>query len=237
MPNKLTTQALNEYGAKLSTFCKVALVALLLVVVPAAFAQTTPTVTFGTSVTNANGSLTTVNTWSTAPLATNCTASGHPSWTGTKAGSGTQSLPAITLSGTYSLTLACTWASDSGAVLDWIAPTVNTDGSALVKCASASSSGPCLAYFRIYRRNGSADLTTGAEVTPVNDPNATRYTFGGLAVGTHYFGIEVVNGNGVPSKITAADLPKTVAAATTRTASVTLTVNPVPGEASGIVVR
>lgn len=233
MKNDMTPQALAEYGAKLKTFCCVAAVALLAVLTgSAAFGQATPTVTFGSSVTNANGSLTTVNTWSTTPAAASCTASGHPSWTGTKAASGTQTLPAITLSGSYTLTLACTWPGDSQAIVSWTAPTTNTDGSALAKCPTQTTAGPCLQYFRVYRATNST--LTNPEVTPVDNANATSYTFQNLSANTHYFSVEVVNGDGIPSKLATPFVSKTITSGTSRTASVTLTVNPVPSPAGNL---
>jgi hypothetical protein len=191
-----------------------------------ATAQTPPTVTFGASVTNAAGSLTTTLTWSTTPAATSCTASGHTSWTGTKAASGTQTLPAITLSGTYSLTLNCTWPGDNTTTITWIAPTQNTDGSALSKCPTGTTSGTCLAGFRLYRRVNSTDFT-GAEMTQVDDPNATSKLFTGLVVGTHNFVAEAFNANGTASDLSAVT-SRVIAASVTRSAGVTLTVNPKP---------
>lgn len=200
------------------------LTTLVLLLAGNAYAQT---VTLTPSVTSGNGSLTTTLTWSTTPAAQSCTASGHASWTGTKAASGTQALPPITLSGTYNLTLACTWPGVSTATVSWTAPTTNTDGTALAKCASATSTGPCLASFQVYRRVGNADLSTGAEVTPVNDPNATSRAYTGLGAGTHYFGVEAVNGNGIPSAMSNV-ASKVITASVSRTESVTVTVNPKP---------
>lgn len=204
---------------------KLLLACLLLASVPA-FAQVDPAITFGASVTNANGSLSTTLNWSTTPAATSCTASGHTSWTGTKAASGSLALPAITLSGTYSLTLSCTWPGDTTATLRWTAPTTNTDGSALAKCATSDAGGSCLAYYNVYRRVGSADMN-GAEVTPVRDPNAVTFVKTGLGAGVHYFAVEAVSGNGVPSGLSNI-ASKTITAAVAKSAAVTLVVNPKP---------
>lgn len=74
---------------------------------------TMPTVTLTSSATTIayNGSATL--TWSTAN-ATSCTASG--AWSGTKATSGTQTLAALTASGTYKLTCSGTGGSNSQSV-------------------------------------------------------------------------------------------------------------------------
>lgn len=229
----LNATQLVHYGKNLCSALRVAglvlLAILLLGIFTPAFAQTEPSVTFGASVTNAAGSLSTRLTWSTTPAANSCTASGHPSWTGTKAASGAVDLPPITLSGTYSLTLNCTFAGDSTATLTWVAPTQNTDGSALAKCAvPVPSSGSCLAGYRFYRRLNNPDLSTNAEVTPALDnPNATTRAFTGLVAGTHYFAMEAVNADGVPS-VLSNTASKVITGSSTKSAGVTLTVNPKP---------
>lgn len=233
MHRRLDDATLEDYGAKLKTFGKVAGLVLLLI---GALAFAAPahaqTVTLTPSVTSGNGSITTTLTWATNPAAQSCTASGHAVWTGTKAASGTQTLPAITMSGSYSLTLACTWPGDTTATVRWTAPTTNTDGSALAKCASSSSTGPCLAKFHVYRA-ACAGFPTNAcspEMTPTTSPNATSHQFTGLSPGVHYFGVEAVNGDGVPSVMSNV-ASKTITATTTRTESVTITVNPKPNAA------
>lgn len=188
------------------------------------------TVTLTPSVTSGNGSIATTLTWSTTPAASSCTASGHASWTGSKAASGTQALPPITLSGTYALSLACTWPGDSTATVEWTPPTTNTDGSALAKCATADTAGPCLAYFQVYRRLNNADLSSGAEMVQARNPNAVSQPFTGLGAGTHYFGVEAVNGNNVASVLSNV-ASKVITSAVTRTESVNITVNPKPSAA------
>jgi hypothetical protein len=205
---------------------KTLMAALLFVSLLGSFVEA-QTVTLTPSVTSGNGSLSTSLTWSTTPAAASCTASGHASWTGTKAASGTLALPAITLSGSYNLTLACTWPGVTGTTITWVSPTTNTDGSNLPKCANADAPGNCLAFFHVYRRVGSPDLSTGAEVTPVRDPNATSRAYTALGAGTHYFAVEAFNGNGVPSVLSAVTT-RVITAAVTRTESVTVTVNPKP---------
>lgn len=227
----LSNRALNLYGSKLVTLAKVVAAVCVAVLVfglfaPAAHAQTPPNMTFVASVTNANGSLSTVLTWTSTPAATSCNASGHSTWTGTKGGSGTATLPAITLSGTYTITLACAWPTDNQVVISWVAPTRNTDGGALAVCAAGVTSGPCLAGYRIYRRVNSTDMN-GAEMTPVTGGATLTHTFTNLVAGTHNFAGEAVNADGVPSALTPL-VSKVITASASATRSITLTVNPVP---------
>lgn len=234
----LSVSQLNHYARDIGTGLRIfaAVIAMLILLVffsPLANAQTEPSVTFGASVTNANGSLATRLTWSTSPAATGCTAAGHSSWTGAKAASGQQDLPAITLSGTYTLTLTCTWPGDTQARLTWTAPTQNTDGSALAKCASQTATGPCLRSFTIHR---GASATTLSDSRAVDDRNATSYTWTGLAAGTHFFAVRALNGDGVQSDLSNA-ISKAITATQTRNSAVTLTVNPLPNAPTGLTVE
>jgi hypothetical protein len=214
---------------------KLLLACLFLAATPA-FAQTDPSVTFGASVTNANGSLTTTLTWSTTPAANSCTASGHSSWTGQKAASGSLALPAITLSGSYSLTLNCTWPGDSTATVRWTPPTQNTDGSALAKCASqAVTSGPCLLRYRVLRSDSQAGANEESRV--VDDRNAVQYAWTGLPIGTHWFTVAVSNANNVESDLAMPRVSKVITGSITRNAGVTLTVNPKPSAAGNVTVE
>lgn len=196
------------------------------------------TVTLTPSVTSGVGSISTTLTWSTTPAAQSCVASGHTSWTGDKAVSGTLALPAIALSGTYTLTLACTWpGSSSSATVNWIQPTANTDGTALARCATPTSTGPCLQRFHVYRAATAAAIGSG-EMTPVRDPAAVSYVWPNLAAGVHCFAVEAVNGDGVPSPISNVSNPcKTIAAAQTVSRSVTITVNPRPSPPTNVTVQ
>src|SRR5262245_54996315 len=97
----------------------------LLLLATLAQAQTAGTVSLSANRTSAQGSLTPVLTWSTSPVASSCRASGG--WSGTKFASGTETLPTITTSQTYTLT--CSWNGGASATVNWSAPTTNTDGS------------------------------------------------------------------------------------------------------------
>lgn len=100
---------------------------LLLAALPA-IAQPANTITFTAQTTVGDGTVVPALTWSTTPAASGCTASGATNWTGAKAASGTQTLPAISTSQTYNLT--CNWPADTTATVSWTNPTQNTDGSA-----------------------------------------------------------------------------------------------------------
>lgn len=171
------------------------------------------TVTFGASVTNADETLTTALTWD-APGASGCVGAGHESWNGEKTAAGTQQLPAISLSGTYALTLTCTFPGDTSARLTWVAPTKNTDGSALTN----------LAGYRILWGTSASALN---QVIQLPNPAAVSYTVESLSPGPKYFGVKAYNSVGVESNVSNV-ATKTITAATTREASVSLTVNPKP---------
>jgi hypothetical protein len=203
-------QHIQEVNMKCSL--RVCLSAMLLLSVTSVMQAAAPNVTFGASVTNANGSLSTRLTWD-APGATGCTAAGHPSWTGTKAASGSQDLPVITLSGTYTLTLNCAGAGNAVTVISWDAVTENTDGSAITD----------LAGYKIYH-----GMSPNAISEVVQLGLVTSYTFNQLADGTHYFAMSAYNASGVEGALSATGT-KVVTNAVTQSAGVTLTVNPVPG--------
>lgn len=141
-------------------------------------------------------------TWA-APWATGCTASGG--WTGAKAASGTQALPAITASTTYGLT--CTAAADTQARLTWEAPTQYTDGTAIPSGGIAS--------YRVYHGNSAASLALLQSVTGLT------HTHNGLSVGTHYYAVSAVTPQGLEGSRSAV-ANKAITAAQSAQASVTL---------------
>ncbi len=147
----------------------------------ASYAQTAGVVTLKANQTTAQGSLVPVLTWSTNPVATSCQASGG--WSGTKAASGTLTLPRI--SGSTNYTLTCTWGTGS-ATVNWTPPTANTDGSALTD----------LARFKVVYGTSASSLTRTAVV---DDPTRRQTTISSLAPATWYFAVRAVKSNGVES--------------------------------------
>lgn len=172
-----------------------------------ALAADAPTVTLSVPV--GAGNVPTA-TWS-AQGATDCTASGG--WSGTKAASGTQALPAISVTTTYNL--GCSWPADTSARLSWTAPTQYTDGTAL-------PSGDLAAY-RIYHGTSASNLTLHATVPAP----ALTYTHTGLSTGTHYWAASAVVQSGAESA-RSATVSKAIAAAQTASASVRVAIPGAP---------
>jgi hypothetical protein len=154
---------------------------ILFVAAGAAQAQTAGVVTLNANATSATGSMAPVLTWSTNPVASSCSASGG--WSGTKAASGSQTLPTITASTNYTLT--CTWSTGSARV-NWTIPTTNTNGSALTN----------LAAFRVYFGTSASAMSQTREI---NDISSTAATISSLAPGTWFFKVRAVNANQLES--------------------------------------
>lgn len=188
------------------------IVALVLVVIGVAFSVANAETTFGASATTANGELTTTLTWEST--LSSCVGSGHPAWAGPKTSSGTQELPAITMSGTYSLTLTCSSPDDRSAKLTWENPTENTDGTAYTNHAGT----------RIHYGRSASVL---AQTVDVMDPAATTHTIENLDLGEWFFAVRAVNSNGAESALSNV-AAKTMREGSTESESVSLTVNPVP---------
>ncbi len=203
-----------------------------------AFAQTPP-ITFTASVTNANGTLNTTLTWS-APGASGCTASAVPastSWTGSKAASGTQVMPPISLSGTYQLTLGCSFPGDTTSTISWTAPTTNTDGTPLAKCPDQNPGNPCLLQFKVYRTIAPPIKPATDDFKLVDDRNATQLVWTGLTpAGTHTFAVTAINGLFAESPLSNT-ATKVITTTTSQNSSVTLTVNPIPGAPTGVAAK
>ena len=175
------------------------------------------TLTFTTTTATGNGSVIPVLSWSTTPVATGCTASG--AWSGAKAASGTETLAAITSSKTYNL--LCSWADLSQAIVNWVPPTQNTDGTAYTD-AKAS---------RVYYGTTSSSMTTTVDVPAP----ATSKTVTGLATGIWFFNVHAVNQLGVESG-PSNTASKTIGSSSS-TESVGITVNPVPMPPTGVTVN
>src|SRR5262245_27157385 len=150
----------------------------LMLLASLAQAQTAGTVTLTANRTSAQGSLVPVLTWSTSPVASSCRASGG--WSGNKFASGSETLPTITTSQTYTLT--CSWNGGS-TTINWTAPTTNTDGSRITN----------LAGYRVLFGTSRSALN---QSQAVNSATATSATIGSLTAGTWYFAVRSVNSAG-----------------------------------------
>ncbi|HEY6125567.1 MAG TPA: fibronectin type III domain-containing protein [Steroidobacteraceae bacterium] len=177
----------------------------------AAHAQTAGTVTLQANATSATGSMTPRLTWSTNPVATSCRASGG--WSGNKAVSGSETLAAINASTNYTLT--CSWGTGSTTV-NWVAPTTNTDGSALTN----------LAGFRVYYGTSATALSSSTTVTDVTRRSTTVSS---LAPGTWYFAVRAFNTNNAESDNSNVATKTVTGASAARTVNITITApTPVP---------
>jgi hypothetical protein len=125
-------------------------------------------------------------TWSTTPTADSCVASGAPDWTGTKAPSGTVQLAAVNATRTYGI--ACTRNGVTTAVVSWVAPTTNTDGTPYTNPGG----------YRVVYGPSATDLSTGIRVT---DPAARSQQVQNLAPGTWHFAVITVNALGLESAL------------------------------------
>lgn len=172
-----------------------------------ALAQEAVSVTLTASPVSGSGSVTPTLTWSSQG-ATSCTASGG--WTGTKAPSGSQQVPAITSTTTYNL--VCT-AAGGWAKLTWTPPTQNTDGSALTD----------LAGYKIYYGTSASAMNTVVDVT---NEALTTYTVEPLGPATWYFSMTAYNAAGVESA--KSNSVNKVVAVPSGTASATVTIDKVP---------
>lgn len=196
-------------------------------------------VTFGASVTNANGSLTTTLTWSTNPVATSCVAAGHPSWTGTKAASGTQVMPPITLSGTYTLTLTCTRTGDSTLNIGWNPPTTNTDGTTYMNPGVP-------AYFVKWATGGESAVSSApaSQTRSIAGSTTTSTVVTGVAPGDWYVGVQACNNATPPvcsdwgtKKSDGTAAHKALTATVQDSGSITLTINPIPNSPGNVGVQ
>lgn len=176
-------------------------------------AQVAPTLTFTAENTVGDVSVTPKLTWSTTPAATSCVAG--DAWSGTKAPAGTETLPAITSTATFSLT--CTWPGATTATLTWANATQNVDGSPY--------SNPKLVRLR-YGQSPTA-LTQTQDVLPPPLPTPTSYTLTGLAAGTWYFTAQSVNTNDLESAPTN-PVTKTLTAGADVQRQLAITVRPAP---------
>jgi hypothetical protein len=171
-------------------------------------AQSAGTVTFTSNQTTATGSLVPVLTWSTSPVAASCAAGGG--WSGTKFASGSETLPTITASTSY--TLNCSW-SNGSATINWTPPTQNVDGTALTN----------LTGFKVLYGTSATSLT---QSVVVNNPSATSTTVASLPAGTWYFAVRALNSQQLESDNS--NVVQKVIAAVSASRTVNITINAAP---------
>lgn len=181
----------------------------------AAHAQTAPT--FTVTPATGQGTVTPVATWN-VPGASSCTASGG--WSGAKAASGTETLPAITKTTAFNLT--CATATGTARVF-WTPPTQRTDGSPLTN----------LAGYRIYHGASAASLSSRFDVTSAT---ALEQIVTGLAPGVRYFSMTSVDANGAESARTSV-VNTTVVAGSIALPAANVTVDSLPNPPSGVTVQ
>ena len=141
-----------------------------------------------------NGS--TTLSW-TSNNVTSCTASGD--WSGTMPTSGSQTINALITNSNFTLT--CSGANGSAsdlvnvtvvlsnngtALLSWVPPTENTDGSTLTD----------LAGYKVYY--GTSSGSYGAPIT-INDPGLSSYMVENLGISDWFFVITAFNSSGIES--------------------------------------
>lgn len=167
-------------------------------------------ITFTAETVSGNGQVEPALSWATAPSADSCVASGG--WTGEKGASGSETLPAIFGSATYTLT--CTWASDGDVTLTWVNPTHRTDGS-------------------LYENRGvtvieySPDGSAPFFLQVVTDPLATTAVVPELNPGNWFFQLRAVDASELSSE-PSEQAERLVEPASTHEESIAITVNPVP---------
>ena len=187
------------------------------------------TLTFTASTTTGDGSVVPSFTWSTSPAAASCNATGPAPWAGTKAASGTQTLPAITSSQTYNL--ECTWPGDSIVTFQWVNATQNTDSSAYTDRKFTRirwTFNPTLATNAVCNSAG----VTCVDVDDAPTTRPTMRTVTGIAqTGTLRALATHVNQRDVESAASNTTT-KTFTGNVTVNRSVGITVNPVPGAPS-----
>lgn len=176
-------------------------------VASAGLAQQLPIPTISVTPTSGQGSVVPTVTWNSTG-ATACQATGG--WSGVKATSGSQVLPAAVTNTVYSI--QCSSATGE-ATLSWIAPTARTDNTPLTN----------LAGYRIY---SGATATNTTQIAQVLVPNLSR-VITGLAPGLTYFQMTAYDSANIESAKTNA-VSKNVVGLTSPVASATLTIQSLP---------
>ena len=170
-----------------------------------------PVVSFSVTPANGPSPLTPTATWSSTGAST-CNATANPAnlnWLGDVALSGTKTLSPITADEVFTIT--CSGANDNVATIGWIAPTKNTDGTALTD----------LAGFRVYEIFPSGPVLTA----DLNSSTAVSLRVLPLAAGLHTFYVTAYKTGGTGESDPSNSGAKAIVApeTTVKSASVTVT--------------
>lgn len=158
-----------------------------------------PTLSLAASPTTVKSGAGSVLSWSSAN-ATSCTASGG--WAGTLATTGSSSTGALTQSTRYTLTctgsggtasqtlqvnVTATQPTNGNAILSWVAPTVNVDGTPVT----------ALSGYHVFYGNSTSNMTHSIAVSGATNTSAE---ISGLTSGTWYFAVaaDAVDGTESP---------------------------------------
>lgn len=205
----MTDARSHVYAARLSTFAKVAALALVataaLVFAAPAGAQA-PVATFTLETSTADGqSVTPRLTWTTAPAATSCEGSGD--WSGVKLAAGTEVLAPVTSSKSYTLT--CLWPGDMRATVTWGAPTTNTDGTPYTDPGG----------YRVLYGRSVDNLDQSAYL---NDQAARSWEMPASEAGHWWFTVRAVNARGLESANAMPIVTKTLTASASQARTLNL---------------
>jgi hypothetical protein len=112
----------------------------------------------------------------------------------------------IAIIGTLSTLPLAAIAADCSANLSWSAPITNTDGSALAKCATQTSTPTpaCLRGYIVYSATTAAGIASGTKIQ-INDRNALTYTHTvtNCASHTRYYAVSAFDSAGTESVLSA----------------------------------
>jgi hypothetical protein len=155
-----------------------------------------PTLSFSASPSTVSQNGSTTLDWSSTD-ATGCTASGD--WSGSKGGSGAETINSMIIDSQFTLdcsgaggtvndtvNVAVVLSNNGTALLSWVPPTENTDGSTLTD----------LAGYKVYY--GTSSGSYGAPIT-INDPGLSSYMVENLGISDWFFVMTAFKSSGIES--------------------------------------
>jgi hypothetical protein len=165
-----------------------------------------PTLSFSASPSTVSQNGSTTLDWSSTDV-TNCTASGD--WSGNKGATGSETINVSTIDSQFTLTcsgvggtvndtvnVAVVLSNNGTALLSWVPPTENTDGSTLTD----------LAGYKVYY--GTSSGSYGAPIT-INDPGLSSYMVENLGISDWFFVMTAFNSSGIESSYST-EISKTI---------------------------